>query len=201
MSRCDRLDLCARCSAYTCFYGYIVYRIRSQSLKCVSSVLDTTGKGCRTGRRTGRGDGRTRRQYGDQGNGRFYGQCGQVGGQGSKVNDGVDEVPDFYTIITQQLHKLLPTILAQVGNQSSNQRNPRNKNGNAVNDKIQGDVRNVIVNNNQRGCTCKEFLACNPKEYDGKGGAIVYTHWIEKIDSVQDMSGCEEDQKVKYNAG
>ncbi|GJT08321.1 reverse transcriptase domain-containing protein [Tanacetum coccineum] len=152
-------------------------------------------------RRTGRGDGRTRRQYGDQGNGRFYGQCGQVGGQGSKVNDGVDEVPDFYTIITQQLHKLLPTILAQVGNQSSNQRNPRNKNGNAVNDKIQGDVRNVIMNNNQRGCTCKEFLACNPKEYDGKGGAIVYTHWIEKIDSVQDMSGCEEDQKVKYNAG
>ncbi|GKE88375.1 putative reverse transcriptase domain-containing protein [Tanacetum coccineum] len=34
---------------------------------------------------------------------------------------------------------------------------------------IQGDVRNVIVNNDRRGCTYKEFLACNPKEYDGKG--------------------------------
>ncbi|GKA42226.1 putative reverse transcriptase domain-containing protein, partial [Tanacetum coccineum] len=49
-----------------------------------------------------------------------------------------------------------------------------------------------------RGCTYKEFLACNPKEYDGKGGAIVYTCWIEKIESVQDMSGCRNNQKVKY---
>nr|GEU29495.1 putative reverse transcriptase domain-containing protein [Tanacetum cinerariifolium] len=30
-----------------------------------------------------------------------------------------------------------------------------------------GDVRNVIVSNDRRGCTYKEFLACNPKEYDG----------------------------------
>ncbi|GJW09418.1 hypothetical protein Tco_1575245 [Tanacetum coccineum] len=47
----------------------------------------------------------------------------------------------------------------------------------------------------------EEFLACNPKEYDGKGGAIVYTHWIEKMESVQDMSGFGDDQKVKYTAG
>ncbi|GKE21654.1 hypothetical protein Tco_1433166, partial [Tanacetum coccineum] len=25
------------------------------------------------------------------------------------------------------------------------------------------------------GCSYKEFLACNPKEYDGKGGAVVLT--------------------------
>nr|GEY73034.1 reverse transcriptase domain-containing protein [Tanacetum cinerariifolium] len=35
----------------------------------------------------------------------------------------------------------------------------------------------------------EEFMACNLKDYDGKGGAIVYTRWIEKIESVQDMSG------------
>ncbi|GJU07898.1 hypothetical protein Tco_1124328, partial [Tanacetum coccineum] len=46
---------------------------------------------------------------------------------------------------------------------------------------------NVIVNNGRRGCSYKEFLACNPKECDGKEGAIVYTHWIEKMDSVKDM--------------
>ncbi|GJV93055.1 putative reverse transcriptase domain-containing protein [Tanacetum coccineum] len=46
-----------------------------------------------------------------------------------------------------------------------------------------------------------EFLACNPKEYDGKGGVVVLTCWIEKIESVQDMSGCCVDQKVKYTAG
>ncbi|GKC21296.1 hypothetical protein Tco_1023446 [Tanacetum coccineum] len=54
---------------------------------------------------------------------------------------------------------------------------------------------------NHRGCSYKEFLACNPKEYNRKGGAIVYTHWIEKMESVQDMSGCGDNQKVKYNAG
>ncbi|GJU50816.1 hypothetical protein Tco_1220371, partial [Tanacetum coccineum] len=47
----------------------------------------------------------------------------------------------------------------------------------------------------------EEFLACNPKKYDGKGGAIVYTRWIEKMELVQDMSGCRDSQKVKYIAG
>ncbi|GJW77737.1 putative reverse transcriptase domain-containing protein [Tanacetum coccineum] len=51
------------------------------------------------------------------------------------------------------------------------------------------------------GCSYKEFLACNPKEYDGKGGAVVLTRWIEKMENVQDMSGCSNDQKVKYTAG
>ncbi|GKF15774.1 putative reverse transcriptase domain-containing protein [Tanacetum coccineum] len=61
-------------------------------------------------------------------------------------------------------------MLAQVGNQGSNQGNVRNQNGTAVNDNIRGDVRNVIKNNDRKGCTYKEFLACNLKEYDGKGG-------------------------------
>ncbi|GJR90545.1 putative reverse transcriptase domain-containing protein [Tanacetum coccineum] len=132
-----------------------------------------------------------------EGNGRIDGQ----GGQGSKVNDGVDGVPDFSTIIAQQLRNLLPTIIAQVGDQGIGQGNGRNQNGDAINDNIRGHVRNVIENNDHRGYTYKEFLACNPKEYDGKGGAIVYTRWIEKMESVQDMSGCRDNQKVKYTAG
>ncbi|GKF36642.1 hypothetical protein Tco_0113400 [Tanacetum coccineum] len=64
-----------------------------------------------------------------------------------------------------------------------------------------GDVRNVIVNNGRKGCSYKEFLASNPKEYDGKGGAIVYTRWIKKMESVYDMSGCGDNQKVKYTTG
>ncbi|GKB21417.1 putative reverse transcriptase domain-containing protein, partial [Tanacetum coccineum] len=47
----------------------------------------------------------------------------------------------------------------------------------------------------------QEFLACNPKEYDGKDGAVVLTRWIKKIEYVQDISGCSTSQKVKYNAG
>nr|GEY11553.1 hypothetical protein [Tanacetum cinerariifolium] len=81
---------------------------------------------------------------------------------------------------------------AQVGDQGRGQRNGKNQNGDAVNDNIQGDV--------SRGCIYKEFLACNLKEYDGKGGAIVYTRLIEKMESVQDMSGCKDNQKVKYTA-
>ncbi|GJT90293.1 putative reverse transcriptase domain-containing protein [Tanacetum coccineum] len=65
----------------------------------------------------------------------------------------------------------------------------------------QENVGNVIVNGNQVGCSYKEFLACNPKEYDGKGGVVVLTRWIKKMEYVHDMSGCSIDQKVKYNAG
>ncbi|GJU01664.1 putative reverse transcriptase domain-containing protein [Tanacetum coccineum] len=93
------------------------------------------------------------------------------------VNGGVGGAPDFSTIIAQQLQNLLPAILAQE------------------------NVRNVLVNGNRVGCSYKEFLACNPKEYDGKGGAVVLTRWIEKMESMQDMSGCSIDQKVKYTAG
>ncbi|GJY43990.1 putative reverse transcriptase domain-containing protein [Tanacetum coccineum] len=129
-----------------------------------------TSRGGGTGGRAGRGGGRTRGHSGDQGEDKMDGQGGQVGGRGSGVNDGVNRVPNFSTIIAQQ-----------------------NQNGDAVNDNIRGDV--------SRGCTYKEFLACNPKEYDGKGGAIVYTRWIEKMESVQDMSGCRDSQKVKYIVG
>ncbi|GJY27359.1 hypothetical protein Tco_0402085 [Tanacetum coccineum] len=84
-------------------------------------------------------------------------------------------------------------MLAQV----SNRGNVGNQNSNVVNE----NVRNVLVNGNRVGCSYKEFLACNPKEYDGKGGVVALTRWIEKMESVHDMSGCSDDQKVKYTAG
>nr|GFA38657.1 reverse transcriptase domain-containing protein [Tanacetum cinerariifolium] len=149
-------------------------------------------RGGGTSGRADRGGGRTRGRSGDQGDGRIDGQCRQVGGQGSKVNDGVNRVHDLSTIIAKQLQNLLPTIVAQVGNQGRGQGNGRNQNDDAANDNIQGDI--------SRGCTYKDFLACNPKEYDGKGGVIVYTRWIKKMESVQDMSGCRDNQKVKYTA-
>nr|GEW31066.1 reverse transcriptase domain-containing protein [Tanacetum cinerariifolium] len=92
---------------------------------------------------------------------------------------------------------LLPTMLAQVHNQG----NVGNQNGNVANENVQENVRNMLVNGNRVGCSYKEFLACNPKEYDGKGGVVVLTHWIEKMESVHDMSGCSIDQKVKYIVG
>ncbi|GJT98044.1 putative reverse transcriptase domain-containing protein [Tanacetum coccineum] len=105
--------------------------------------------------------------------------------------------PDFSMIIAQQLQNVLPAMLAQVGNQG----NVGNQNGNVINENVQENVGNVIVNGNRVGCSYKEFLACNSKEYDGKGGVVVLTRWIEKIESVQDISGCSIDQKVKYTIG
>ncbi|GJR75309.1 putative reverse transcriptase domain-containing protein [Tanacetum coccineum] len=96
----------------------------------------------------------------------------------------------------------------RTGSRSGDQGNGRNDGqggqvggqGSEVNDGVNGvpdfsniiAQKNVIENNDRRGCTYKEFLAYNPKEYEGKGGAVVYTRWIEKIESVQDMSGCRE---------
>ncbi|GKE53075.1 putative reverse transcriptase domain-containing protein [Tanacetum coccineum] len=69
-----------------------------------------------------------------------------------------------------------------------------------VNENVQGNVGNVIMNGNRVGCSYKECLACNPKEYDSKGGVITLTCWIKKMEYVYDMSGCSIAQKVKYTA-
>nr|GEV13992.1 hypothetical protein [Tanacetum cinerariifolium] len=171
----------------------------------VMPVIEMWGTGVRVGR-GGRGrrprDGNDERvddlngQGNDQGL-RANGGVEGVNGNAEGVNEGVGGAPNFSTIIAQQLQNLLPAMLAQVGNQG----NFGNQNGNVVNKNVQENVRNVIVNENRVGCSYKEFLACNPKEYDGKGGDVVLTRWIEKMESVHDMSGCSIDQKEKYTTG
>ncbi|GJY88294.1 putative reverse transcriptase domain-containing protein [Tanacetum coccineum] len=159
-----------------------------------------------TGVRVGRGGrGRRPREGNDervddlngQGNDQGMGANGGVEGVNGNVEGANGGAPDFSTIIAQQLQNLLPAMLAQV----SNQGNVGNQNGNVVNENVQENVGNVLVNGNRVGCSYKEFLACNPKEYDGKGGVVVLTRWIEKMENVQDMSGCSVNQKVKYTAG
>ncbi|GJV81520.1 hypothetical protein Tco_1517390 [Tanacetum coccineum] len=138
-------------------------------------VAESLGGG--TGKRVGRGGrGRIPREGNDE---RVDELNGQGNDQGMRANGGVEGAN---------------------GN-VSNRGNVGNQNDNVVNENVQGNIGNVIVNGNRVGCSYKEFLACNPKEYDGKGGAVVLTCWIEKIESVYDMSGCNIDQKVKYTAG
>ncbi|GJU91690.1 putative reverse transcriptase domain-containing protein, partial [Tanacetum coccineum] len=55
-------------------------------------------------------------------------------------------------------------------------------------------------NGGNDGCSYKTFTACNPKEFDGKGGAVALTRWIEKIESVFENSGCTANQSVRYVA-
>ncbi|GJX61731.1 putative reverse transcriptase domain-containing protein [Tanacetum coccineum] len=124
-------------------------------------------RGGRTGGQTGRGGGRTGKQTN-----RVGGQTGDQGsrGGGEGANKGVDEVPDFSTVIAQQLQGLLPTIVAQIGN-------------------------------DRNGCSYKDFVACKPKEFDDKGGTVAYIRWVEKMEAVQDISSCGDNQKVEYSVG
>nr|GEU33746.1 reverse transcriptase domain-containing protein [Tanacetum cinerariifolium] len=94
------------------------------------------------------------------------------------------------TIIAQQLQGIIPRIVMQVTN------NVNNANANGGN----GNGRNGNGGNggNNRGCNHKEFLACKPRDLDGKRGAIALTRWIEKMESVMDISGCINNQKVRY---
>ncbi|GJS14306.1 reverse transcriptase domain-containing protein [Tanacetum coccineum] len=90
------------------------------------------------------------------------------------------ENPDVATVIAQQLQ----AIITQVANNTNNANNGNNGGGNG--------------NDGNNGCSFKTFQSCNPKEYDGKGGAITLTRWIEKMENVIDNSGCAENQKVRY---
>nr|GEX99548.1 hypothetical protein [Tanacetum cinerariifolium] len=175
-------------------------RTRSDGQPAVESLGEGTGVRVSRG-----GRGRRPREGNDE---RVDDLNGQRNDQGMRVNKGVQGVngnvegtnrgaPDFLMIIAQQLQNLLPAMLAQVGNQG----NLGNQNGNVVNENIQENVRNVLVNGNRVGYSYKGFLACNPKEYDSKGGVVVLTRWIKKLESVHNMSGCSIDQKVKYTAG
>ncbi|GKB00952.1 hypothetical protein Tco_0828996 [Tanacetum coccineum] len=78
--------------------------------------------------------------------------------------------PNIATIIAQQLQNILSQIVTQV---TANVKNTNRENGNGGNN----------------GCSYKTFTTYNPKEFDGKGGAVALTRWIEKMESMFDNSG------------
>ncbi|GJR35276.1 putative reverse transcriptase domain-containing protein [Tanacetum coccineum] len=133
----------------------------SQNIAFLSTEVKHQTRG--TGVRVGRGErGRRPREGNDE---RVDDLNGQGNDQGIEANGN-----------------LLPAMLAQV----SNRGNVGNQNGNVVNENVQENVGNVIVNGNQVGCSYKEFLACNPKEYDVKytAGSFVgkaLTWWNSQI--------------------
>ncbi|GJS55965.1 hypothetical protein Tco_0629327 [Tanacetum coccineum] len=157
---------------------------------------EQVGRGGR-GRRPREGNDERVEDLNCQGNDQGLGANEGIEGVNGNVKGANGGAPDFSMIIAQQLQNLLPAMLAQV----SNRGNVGNQNGNVVNENVLENVGNVLVNGNRVGCSYNEFLACNHKEYDGKGGVVVLTRWIEKMENVQDMSGCSNDQKVKYTAG
>ncbi|GJZ25580.1 putative reverse transcriptase domain-containing protein [Tanacetum coccineum] len=147
-------------------------------------------KGKRTGGQAGSGRGGQGSGRGSQGSSR--------GGQGSnRGSQGGCQGGQESDQGSQGSSRRNGANKAQVGNHVNNQGNNRNQYENVINDNVQGNARIINVNNGRGVCSYKEFWACHPKDYDGKGRAIVYTRWIEKMQSVQDMSGCGENQKTR----
>ncbi|GKA20839.1 putative reverse transcriptase domain-containing protein, partial [Tanacetum coccineum] len=124
---------------------------------------ERVGRGGR-GRRPREGNDEHVDELNGQGNNQGLGANWGIEGVNGNVERANGGAPDFSTIITQQLQNLLPAMLAQE------------------------NVGSVIVNGNRVGCSYKEFLACNPKEYDGKGCAVVLTCWIEKMKNICTLS-------------
>ncbi|GKA63498.1 hypothetical protein Tco_0763104 [Tanacetum coccineum] len=112
----------------------------------------------------------------------------------TQTNDNENGQPDIAAIIAQQLQNIIPQIVTQVKNNMNNKNN-NNNNGNNNNNNGNNNNNNGNVGNNW--CSYKGFQACGPKEYDGKGGAIALTRWIEKMENVLDNSGCSENQKAR----
>ncbi|GJR52212.1 putative reverse transcriptase domain-containing protein [Tanacetum coccineum] len=104
----------------------------------------------------------------------------------TQTNDNENGQPNIAAIIAKQLQNIIPQIVTQVTNNVNNRNNNKN-NGN----------NNNNGNGGNNGCSYKGFQACVPKEYDGKGGAIALTCWIEKMENVLDNSGCSENQKAR----
>nr|GEX12979.1 reverse transcriptase domain-containing protein [Tanacetum cinerariifolium] len=167
-----------------------------------------TGRGGgKTGGRTGRGGGRTGEPTGRV-DGRTGDQDGQADDQSIKADRGVDEVPDL-SAADQLLHHEVEGRLDGLIKQVEGVENQRVELVDELVIKMVKEVTEVTirmealtnVSNGRSGCSYKEFLACSLKDYDRKGVAIVYTRWTKKIESVHDMSGCEDNQKVKYTVG
>nr|GEV08935.1 reverse transcriptase domain-containing protein [Tanacetum cinerariifolium] len=112
------------------------------------------------------------------------------------VDELVIQMVNEVVEVAKELQGLLPTIFAQVSDHISNQGFIRSQNGDNADDNIHEEM-NVNVGNVRNRCSYKKFMACKPKEFDGKGGAVAYIRWVEKMESVQDMSGCGDHQKTR----
>ncbi|GJZ35268.1 putative reverse transcriptase domain-containing protein [Tanacetum coccineum] len=78
------------------------------------------------------------------------------------------------------MQDLLPTIIAQVGDHIGNQGINGSRIDKSADDSIHEDVRNINVGNGRDGCSYKEFVACQSKEFNGAGHAT-YTDRFHEL--------------------
>ena len=52
----------------------------------------------------------------------------------------------------------------------------------------------------QKGGSYKDFMNAKPTFFDGTGGVIALTRWFERIESIFEICGCSESDRVKFAA-
>nr|GEX06141.1 putative reverse transcriptase domain-containing protein [Tanacetum cinerariifolium] len=138
----------------------------------------------------------------EQGNDQEMGANGGLEGFNGNVEGANEGAPDFSTIIAQQLHDLLPVMLAQVGNQG----NVENQNGNVVSENVQENVRNVLVNGNwvenvqdMSGCSIDQKVKYTAGTFVGKA----LTWWNSQIRTLSQevaVRGCWDEKMRQLNS-
>ncbi|GJR30355.1 putative reverse transcriptase domain-containing protein [Tanacetum coccineum] len=63
-----------------------------------------------------------------------------------------------------------------------------------------GSFAGLAAGTATRECTFAGFLKCNPTSFHGNEGAVGLSRWIEKSESVFDISKCAEGNKVIFSA-
>ncbi|GJW96959.1 hypothetical protein Tco_0178767 [Tanacetum coccineum] len=85
-----------------------------------------------------------------------------------------DANPNIVGIIAQQLQMIIPQIVTQLTNNVNN----ANANGNG----------NDANGGNQEGCTYKEFLACKPRDINGKGANDITSRVMLYLNAILTIS-------------
>ncbi|GJQ96131.1 hypothetical protein Tco_0007270 [Tanacetum coccineum] len=86
----------------------------------------------------------------------------------------------------------------RVGSRTSNQDCQGSNQGNHASN-IQGDVRSANVSNGRNGYSYKEFMACNPKDYDGKAGHAAYTDRFHELSRLVPHLVTPENKRIERN--
>lgn len=62
------------------------------------------------------------------------------------------------------------------------------------------EISQVNHQGSQRTCPYEDFANFKPKKFYGNKGTVGLTRWIEKTESVFEISSCVEESKVKFVA-
>ncbi|XP_021980193.1 uncharacterized protein LOC110876327 [Helianthus annuus] len=64
--------------------------------------------------------------------------------------------------------------------------------------KSEQSIKKTEFHDSKKGCTCKYFVSCKPRDFTGEIGAIDALKWLDEIETVVDISGYAAKDTVKF---